>query len=461
MYTNVGFSHDYFFIENISELSKMEKFLSCIPTIYNHMKRREFLRVSSAGSAAVATSFYIPSAFRDRKLRIGLIGAGWYGMVITKAALKAGSVEVIGICDVDSDHLKNSADELENLQGNKPKTFKNYQDLLDMRGLDAVFIGTVPHWHALQFIAACEKGLDIYCEKPLAYDVMEGMAMVNAAKKAGNIVQIGFQRRQSKAFQKAREIIENGRIGTVHQVTAQIHFNPVLRDNTVQSPPSALDWEEWCGPAPKLDYRPSIGHSTWRLEKEYGNGHLVDWGIHHIDIIRKIMGEEMPDEFFTIGGIFVLKDKITTPDTLNSSMVFRKAPVIWQHRLWGIGDVNPEFNNGIFFHGDKGTLFAEDARVVILPAGKNAQREEISLPSEMMQENHVANFLTAVRNKDKNLISCPVEEAFKSTATVQLAMISYYTGSVVKWDQQKNEIIGNTEASALLKREYRGKYTHP
>jgi predicted dehydrogenase len=79
-----------------------------------------------------------------------------------------------------------------------------------MKGLEAVFIGTIPHWHALQFIAACEKGLDMYCEKPLSYDVMEGVAMVNAWKKAGNIVQVGFQRRQSQAFMKAKELIESG-----------------------------------------------------------------------------------------------------------------------------------------------------------------------------------------------------------------------------------------------------------
>ena len=425
------------------------------------MKRRDFIKISSAGTAGLVSPYIIPTALQERKLRIGLIGAGWYGMVITTAALKAEGVEVIGICDVDSDHLKNSADEVEKMQGTKPRTFKYYQDLLDMKGLEAVFIGTIPHWHALQFIAACEKKLDIYCEKPLSYDVMEGIAMVNAWKKAGNIVQLGFQRRQSQAFMKAKELIDNEAIGNVRQIVAQIHYNPGPQDTKIQPPPAALDWEEWCGPAPKLDYRPSIAHRSWRLEKEYGNGHLVDWGIHHIDIIRKIMGEGMPQEFHTTGGIFVMKDQITSPDTLTAHMAFRKAPVIWQHRLWGNGDVTREFNNGIFFYGDKGTLFAEDNKVVVFPTGRNAQREDISIPTPMMQDNHVINFLDAVRQKDRNLISCDPEDAFRSTATVQLATIAYNTGSVVKWDEQKKEVIRNPAATALLKREYRGKYIHP
>lgn len=425
------------------------------------MKRRRFIEVTSLGSAAIASNLYFRPVSDNSKLKIGLIGAGWYGMVITKAALNVGGVEVIGVCDVDSDHLNNSANELEKIQGTKPKTFKFYKDLLELKELDGVFIGTPPHWHALQFIDACEKGLDIYCEKPLSYDIREGLAMVNAAEKAGNIVQLGFQRRQSEAFNKVKELLDNGRIGNLYQVIAQINYNPVLQDNTIQSPPAALDWEEWCGPAPKLDYRPSIGHMAWRLEKEYGNGHLVDWGIHHIDIIRHILGEGMPGEFYSTGGIYDLKGKITTPDTLTAQMAFKKVPLLWQHKLWGIGDVNKEFNNGIFFHGDRGTIFAEDSRVVVFDSGKEGKREDLSVPTESMQERHVKNFLDAVRTKNKQLINCTPEDAFLSTATVQLAMISYYTGTLVKWDFQKKEITANAEASQLLKRDYRGKYKHP
>lgn len=425
------------------------------------MKRKKFLQMTVMGSAAILGAPYISGSYQNRRVKAGLIGAGWYGMVDVNAAMKAGGIEFAGICDVDSDHLKTSADEIEKLQGRRPATFKHYDDLLNMKGLEAVFIGTMPHWHALQFIAACGKGLDIYCEKPLSYDVMEGIAMVNAAKKTGNIVQIGFQRREAASYKRAKELIETGSIGKVHQVNANIHYIPAKQDTTIQAPPESLDWDEWCGPAPKLEYRPSIGHKAWRLEKEYGNGHLVDWGIHHIDIIRRIMDESMPVVLYSTGGINVLQGQITTPDTLTASMGFRKAPVIWQHRLWGNGDINSDFNNGIFFYGEKGIMFADDSRVILFPSGKGAQKQEFSIPTPTMQDDHVKIFLDAVRNKDKSLITCTPEDAFRSTATVQLAMISYYTGSSVNWDEDKNEITGNPAASALLKRDYRSPYRRP
>ena len=425
------------------------------------MNRRSFIEKTSIGTAAAISTFNIPTFSQERKLKIGLIGSGWYGMVITKAALEVGGVEVLGVCDVDADHLKTSADELEKLQGTRPKEFKDYNDLIDMKGLEAVFIGTPPHWHALNFIAACEKGLDIYCEKPLAYDVKEGIAMVNAARKAGNIVQIGFQRRQSEAFKKAKELIDAEKAGKIHQIGAQIHYNPILSDHTVQDPPASLDWETWCGPAPKLDYRPSIGHKAWRLEKEYGNGHLVDWGIHHIDIIRRIMDFGMPTSFHTAGSLEILKGKITTPDTLNATMIFEGCPVIWQHRLWGTGDLNPQFNNGVFFYGEDATIFAADRKIVLMPNGKNKAQEEMEIKTEGMQEKHVADFIKAAKAKDKSLLSCTIEDAFRSTASVQLAMVAYYTDSDVVWDTTKMDIAGNKAASRLLARPYRGSYKRP
>jgi predicted dehydrogenase len=425
------------------------------------MNRRTFIEKSMLGTAALTTSFHVPPA-KKKELKVGLIGAGWYGMVISKAALRVGGLEIVAVCDVDSQHLNESVLELEKLQGRKPEAFKYYKDLLDMKGLEAVFIATPPQWHALQFIASCKKGLDIFLEKPLAYDPMEGLAMVRAAEKAGNIVQIGFQRRQSMAFQRVKQFINEGKAGKIHQIVAQIHYQANPGDTTIQEPPGSLDWNEWCGPAPKLPYRPSIGHLNWRLEKEYGNGHLVDWGIHHIDIIRNIMDEGIPTEYKTTGGTYALDGKITTPDTLTANMAFAKAPVVWQHRMWGTGDLNPEFNNGIFFHGDRATIFASDSRVVVMPTGRDPERTDLSIRTEGgMQELHMANFLDAVRVKDPGRVTCTVQDGFASTTAVQLAMIAFNTGTIVKWDNQRNTVIDNPEAAALLKRQYRGNWQHP
>ena len=274
------------------------------------LNRRQFL--ASAGGAAAAHDAVFGTA-QDRRLKLGLIGCGWYGMVDLKAAFAAGGVECLALCDVDSTHLNDSAAEVGKLQGLSPKTFKDYRDLLDVSGLDAVIIATPPHWHALMFIDACKKGLAVYEEKPLSYDVREGRAMVDAAAKAGNVVQVGFQRRQAANIRAAREYIRSGRAGRIVQTDVQIHYHAQPRDNTPQEPPASLDWDAWCGPGPKLPFSPNLAPKTWRLEEAYGNGHLVDWGIHLIDAIRFTLGAEAPASVTASGGIYELQGKITTP----------------------------------------------------------------------------------------------------------------------------------------------------
>jgi len=233
--------------------------------------RRAFL--GAAAAAAAAWTRIGVGAEGSRSLKLGVIGVGWYGMVDAKAALTVGGVEIAAICDVDSEHLEKSAAELEKLQGKRPQTYKLYEELLAHQGLDGVIIATPPQWHALQFIAAVGRGLDVYCEKPIAYDVREGRAMVEAAKQSGRIVQVGFQRRQAKAFQEAKRLIEAGQLGKLVQVEAQIHYTAGIKDPTPQEPPASLDWELWCGPGPKIPYSPQVGHMNWRLEKTSGHGH--------------------------------------------------------------------------------------------------------------------------------------------------------------------------------------------
>jgi predicted dehydrogenase len=426
----------------------------------NSVNRRQFIGYAAAGVLGMSGLLdrASGSAQDQDKLKIGLIGTGWYGMVNMKAAFKVGGVECIAVCDVDSAHLEESANEIQEKQSSRPKIFKDYRELLAVPGLQAVIISTPPQWHALQFIAALDKGLDVYCEKPLAYDIREGQAMVAAAKRSDQIIQIGFQRRQSQSLADVRDYIRQGNIGKIIHVDVQIHYSAKLKDPTPQDPPASLDWQQWCGPAPKLPYSPQIGHINWRLEKEYGNGHLVDWGIHLIDAIRWILDETMPKSVQATGGIYYHKGVITTPDILTAHFDFETCPVTWRHRLWGAREYNPEVSNGIFFYGEKGTVFASDRRWVIIPKDKDAEHQVHEAKSDMGPL-HMAEFLQAVKIRKQP--SCSTEDAFLSTSTVQLGMIAYEMQRQVRWDLESKTIISDPEAANLLKRAYRSPWIHP
>jgi predicted dehydrogenase len=424
------------------------------------VSRRQFLNTAVGATAALSGLLHGTHAFaqEEKPLKVGVIGCGWYGMVDAQAALKVGGVEIVALCDVDEQNLQNSARQVETRQGKRPAMFKDYRELLALEGLQAVIIATPPQWHALPFLAALDRGLDIYAEKPLAYDIREGQAMLAAAGKSKQIIQFGFQRRQSQAIRDARDYVQQGQLGRIMQVEVQIHYNAEIRDTTIQDPPASLDWDLWCGPAPKLPYCPNIGHFAWRLEKAYGNGHLVDWGIHLIDAARWILNETMPKTVQASGGIYVLKNKVTTPDILHALFEFDTCPVTWQHRMWGAREIRPELANGITLYGEKGTLFVTDTRWEIIPQGRGAQPEVKQVRGDLAAA-HMGEFLRAVQTREQPM--CTPQEAFNSSSTVQLAMIAYELGQKLRWDAQAQRIIDNPQAQAMLKREYRAPWKHP
>lgn len=422
--------------------------------------RRKFLGMGAASGLALAgTAQVAGAAADDATLTLGVIGVGWYGRSDARAALKVGGVSIVAICDLDSAHLDQTADELEKAQGARPKGYKHHRDLLKHPGLDAVIIATPPQWHALQLLDALDADKDVYLEKPVSYDIREGRAMVDAVKKSGRLVQVGFQRRQSASFQAAAEFLQNGGIGKVVQADVHIHYRAGTKDPAPVDPPATLDWDLWCGPAPLLPYSEQTGHVSWRLEKTTGHGHLVDWGIHNIDGVRNMLGLGMPKRITADGGIYRYQDIITTPDTLTVHYEFDELPVIWRHRLWGATEMDPGTTNGIVFYGENGTVFASDRKwVVVRRAGKETTREEHEAGSDMGTL-HMAAFLDAVRTGGAP--ACTIEDAYRSTATVQLGMVAYESGSVVRWDEAGERILDNPAASALLKREYRKPWKHP
>lgn len=422
------------------------------------MRRRDFL---AATAAAYATTAFVRAA--DKKpetIRVGLIGCGGFGNSQLNAAFEAGGVEVLALCDVDTAHLDETVKNVTQKQSSTPKTYTDWRELLEHPGLNAIFIATPTHWHALPFIAACEKGYDIYCEKPVAYDLREQRAMIDAAEKAGNVVQIGFQRRESDILAGVRDYLKSGKAGKVIETRANIHFACPRNSRKPQDPPETLDWEFWTGPAPLLPYSPSVGHYSWRWEKTTGNGHLVDWGIHMIDAVRAILGESMPKTVTAGGGIYDMEEFITTPDVMTTLWEFETCPVIWEHRIFGAAEYHPDTWLGVRFYCEKETIFMNDSQWVIIPKAKDAERTvNKGMDYNRLLPAHMGNFLECVRTRRQP--SCPITDGVHSTATTQLAMIALETGRKLHWDNEKEMFTNSEAANQHLKRDYRGPWKHP
>src|SRR5689334_24091638 len=209
------------------------------------MDRRTFLAAMAAAGTALA--------FDDQKRRrVGLIGCGWYGKADLLRLIQIAPVEVVSLCDVDKRMLAEAADIVASRQKSKkrPRTYSDYREMLREKDLDIVEVATPDHWHALAMIAAVEAGADVYCQKPISVDVIEGQAMLAAARKHGRVVQVGTQRRSTPHIIEARDrVVKEGKLGKVALAEVYCYYHMRTRENPPdEKPPENLDYEMWTGP---------------------------------------------------------------------------------------------------------------------------------------------------------------------------------------------------------------------
>jgi len=266
------------------------------------MNRRRFL--ASAGAASAL-------AFAQSKpRRVGLIGCGWYGKIDILRLIQTAPVEIVSLCDVDSKMLNDAADIIATRQAShkRPRLFHDYRDMLKERDLDIAEVATPDHWHALPAIAAMQSGADVYCQKPISVDVIEGQAMLAAARKYKRVVQIGTQRRSTPHLIEARDnIVRPGRLGKVGLVEIYSYYGQRPRTDADTAPPPNLDYEFWTGPAPMRPYNPILHPRSWRSFMEYGNGTIGDMAVHMLDMSRWMLGLGWPKRISSTGGIIVNK----------------------------------------------------------------------------------------------------------------------------------------------------------
>ncbi|NQT82844.1 Gfo/Idh/MocA family oxidoreductase, partial [bacterium] len=338
------------------------------------MNRRTFLQASAAGLALSAVGGHA-AEFVDRKSkRVGLIGSGWYGKSALFRLLQVAPVEVVALCDVDRRMLAEAADMVAARQASKkkPRTYGDYRKMLKNEDLDIVQVSTPDHWHALAMIAAVEAGADVYVEKPISVDVVEGQAMVAAARKHKRVVQVGTQRRSTPHITEARDtIIREGKLGKIGLVDVYCYYHMRARENPADTdPPAHLDYEMWTGPAPMRTYNSLVHPRSWRLFMEYGNGIVGDMCIHMFDMVRWMLDLGWPKRIGSTGGILIDKNsKANISDTQIATFGYDDLTVVWQHRTWGHSP-DPDYPWGATFYGDKGTLKVSVFRYDFVPLGK-------------------------------------------------------------------------------------------
>ncbi len=442
------------------------------------MNRRDFLHAGAAGLSLASTGYFVSAA--DKTPRVGLIGCGWYGKCDLFRLIQVAPVEVVSLCDVDKKMLAEAADlvALRQRSKKKPRLFGDYRKMLAEKDLDIVLVATPDHWHALPMIAAVEAGADVYVQKPISVDVVEGQAMVAAARKHKRVVQVGTQRRSTPHLAEARDrVLKEDRLGKIGLVEVYCYYHMRANGNPpVTKPPEFLDYEMWTGPAPMRPYDDLPHKRWWRTFMEYGNGIVGDMCIHMLDMVRWMADLGWPKRISSSGGILVQKEgKSNISDTQSAVFDYGDLQVVWQHRTWGESP-DPKYPWGATFYGDKGTLKASVNGYDFTPFGKGGPtlsgkavildtypedktEKDIEIHVAEANRQHQRDFLKAIATRGKPVAD--IEQGHISTASCILANLSMKLGRSLTWDAEKQQVVGDDEANKLLRRPYRKPWVHP
>jgi len=428
--------------------------------------RRKFIKNVSAASLGVVVPIAQVSAKNTIKTKetvnAGLIGVRGMGWADLRSFLKNEGTECIALCDVDSELLERRADELAATTGHRPQTFNDHRELLKIKDLDAVFIGTPDHWHCIQMIDACEAGKDVYVEKPVANSIFEANLMVKAVRKYDCVVQVGQWQRSDPHWHSAFEYLNSGVLGKIRQVKAWANVNygrgfDVVADS--EAPPG-VDYNRWLGPAPKRPFNQNRFHGSFRYFWDYAGGLMTDWGVHMLDMVLLGMNVTAPNSVMAIGGKIAFPNNASeTPDTLTTVYDFGNFSFIWE-QFMGMGTspyLEESGEPGVAFIGANGILAINRASWQVLPLQDNGKYMTEAIPPRKSRSSgldaHTANFLECIKNRqDPN---CTIEMGRDAAVLAHLGNIAYRTGKKLEWNDLDKEISNVPEANNFLKPDYR------
>lgn len=433
------------------------------------VSRRSFLKRCSLAAAATG----LPAWFVERDLAeaaprpkrlgpndrpaIALIGCGGMGRGDGTNAMRFGNL--VAVCDVDDTHAAAAAEQY-GKNGRTPDKYNDFRKVMERDDINVIITATPDHWHTLINLAAANAGKDVYGEKPLTLTVDEGKHMVKAVRKSGIVFQTGTQQRSSDKFRLACELVRNGRIGRLKQITVWLPAG--LRDGPFfpSKPPQGLNWDFWLGQAPKVDYVTQRCHALFRFWYDYSGGSMTDWGAHHNDIARwavdlpgPVSVEGTPLAEPIPGGYTAISDYVVNYTYANG--VLHTVRNTHDDTIYG-GVVNENGQrNGIKFEGSNGWIWvnraeleASDEALLSTPLPAGAKRLYVS-------NDHMGNFFDCVRSR--KLPVADVETGHLSATLCHIGTIALRLGRKLQWNPARETFTGDgaKEANPWLARNMR------
>jgi len=432
------------------------------------MQRRRTVLKTIAGAGLLTASSLGRALGANDRVRVGLIGNGLIGKRHLLDFKAQPDVEIAAVSELSEARLAEAVA----AAGNSPAPYKDFRKLLDRTDIDAVVVSTPDHWHALMTILACAAGKDVYVEKPLTHVVREGDWMLQAAAAHKRVVQVGTQQRSGRHYQRCLELVRAGHIGDVRGVRMASYRNVLPGfGQPIGDRLSAADWDMWLGPAPFVAYDPKRALYHFRWFWDYSGGQTTNLLAHHIDIVQWIT-DKAPSKVSAMGGRYSLGGIGETPDVFEA--LFEYPGFIGS---WSCREVAAAGDDGLMFFGTKGTLTLSRAGFEIVPEQSVPPEDQIprfgeprpapAAPqprTQPLKESgfdqvrdqfapHVRNFVDCVKSR-----KAPVSDLASSqraNVPCHLANLSLKLGRTLAWDEAKQDVVADAEASRLLTKEYR------
>jgi predicted dehydrogenase len=385
------------------------------------------------------------------RLNVAVIGVNGRGKEHIDGIAGRNNCVITHLCDADSAVAGPAIQRASKLQGSAPEYVQDLRRIMDDKSIHVVTIATPNHWHALAAIWAMQAGKDVYVEKPVSHNVSEGRRIVEVARRTNKICQTGTQIRSSTAIAEAMEFLKSGKLGKLQVARALCYKRrpSIGRVNGEGPVPKTVDYDLWCGPAPRRPLHRLRLHYDWHWQWDCGNGDLGNQGIHQMDVARWGLGKnELPRTALSVGGRFGYVDDGETANTQICVFDYGDAELIFEVR----GLPTPAYHGatvGNIFHCSDGDLVCPGYSSAI---AYSITGEVVRRFTSPLQHQHFTNFVEAVRSRQRHDLKADILEGHLSSALCHLGNISYRLGRPTPFNPSTRAFAEDRQAGETLAR---------